>query len=57
MRSRRPAAASDSCRLRMAPQELILRSKAAYEAAIGRPITTEVKAASEYPQLFYYGED
>ena len=30
---------------------------AAYEAALGRPITTEVAAASDYDQLFYYGEN
>ena len=39
------------------PQELILKSKTAYEAAIGRPITTEVRAASDFPELFYYAED
>ena len=41
---------------------LIEASKAAYEGAlaaagIAGPITTEVAAASEYDQLFYYGEN
>merc|ERR1719171_372690 len=39
---------------------LILASKAAYEKALGRPITTELAAASDYDQyggVFYYGED
>jgi len=38
-------------------KELILKSKAAYEAAIGKRITTEVKAAAEFAQVFYYAED
>jgi len=41
-------------------KELILASKAAYEAALGRPITTETTAASDYDQyggLFFYAED
>ena len=42
-------------------QALIEASKAAYEGAMKAkgfgPITTEVAAASDYTQLFYYGED
>jgi len=39
---------------------LILASKAAYEKALGRPITTECAAASDYDKyggVFYYAED
>ena len=32
-------------------------SKAAYQSALGQAITTEVAAASDYEQCFYYGED
>jgi len=41
-------------------KELILASKAAYEKALGRPITTECAAADAYDQYggcFYFGED
>lgn len=41
-------------------KELILSSKAAYEAALGRKITTECAPASDYDQyggVFYYAED
>ena len=41
-------------------KELILASKAAYEKALGREITTECAAASDYDQYggcFYYAED
>lgn len=40
-------------------KDLILASKAAYEAQLGRTITTEIAAASDYDQyggLWYYGE-
>merc|ERR1719488_430724 len=40
-------------------KELILASKAAYEKALGRPITTECAAASDYDKyggLYYYAE-
>lgn len=40
-------------------KELILASKAAYEEALGRPITTECAGASDYDQYgeaFYYAE-
>jgi peptide-methionine (S)-S-oxide reductase len=36
---------------------LIEASKAAYQAALGQEITTEIAAASDYEQCFYYGED
>jgi len=36
---------------------LIEASKAAYQNALGQAITTEVAAASDYEQCFYYGED
>ena len=36
---------------------LIEASKAAYQKALGQAITTEVAAASDYDQCFYYGED
>ena len=36
---------------------LIEASKAAYQSALGQAITTEVAAASDYEQCFYYGED
>jgi len=36
---------------------LIEHSKLAYEAAIGKKITTEVKAAADFEQVFYYAED
>ena len=41
-------------------KQLILSSKAAYEKALGRTITTECAPASDYDQyggVFYYGED
>lgn len=41
-------------------KELILASKAAYEKALGRPITTECAAASDYDKyggLYYYAEN
>mmetsp|Transcript_30388 Transcript_30388/g.78784 ORF Transcript_30388/g.78784 Transcript_30388/m.78784 type:complete len:134 (+) Transcript_30388:599-1000(+) len=41
-------------------KELILRSKDAYEQALGRPITTECAAADDYAKfggLFFYAED
>jgi peptide-methionine (S)-S-oxide reductase len=38
-------------------QQLILSSKAAYEKALGRKITTECAAAADYDQIFYFGED
>ena len=41
-------------------KELILAGKAAYEKALGRTITTETAAASDYDQYggcFYYGEN
>ena len=41
-------------------KELILSSKEAYEKALGRKITTECAAASDYDQyggVFYFGED
>uniref|UniRef100_A0A7S4B5B9 peptide-methionine (S)-S-oxide reductase n=1 Tax=Chrysotila carterae TaxID=13221 RepID=A0A7S4B5B9_CHRCT len=38
-------------------KELLERSKEAYEKAIGKKITTEIKAASDYDQVFYYAED
>ena len=40
-------------------KELILASKAAYEKALGRAITTQTAAAADYDQyggLFYYAE-
>ena len=36
---------------------LMEASKAAYEKALGQKITTEIAAASDYPQCFYYAED
>merc|ERR1711937_744822 len=38
-------------------KELIEQSKKAYEKALGSTITTEVRPASDYEQIFYYGED
>ena len=41
-------------------KELILASKAAYEKALGKPITTECAPAAAYEQyggVFYYAED
>ena len=41
-------------------KQLILSSKEAYEKALGRKITTECAAASDYDQyggVFYFGED
>eukprot|EP00928_Gymnodinium_smaydae_P028879 TRINITY_DN21904_c0_g2_i1.p2 TRINITY_DN21904_c0_g2~~TRINITY_DN21904_c0_g2_i1.p2 ORF type:complete len:258 (+),score=53.12 TRINITY_DN21904_c0_g2_i1:81-854(+) len=38
-------------------RQLILASKAAYEKALGRKITTECAAASDYDEVFYFGED
>ena len=36
---------------------LIEASKAAYQTALGQEITTEIAAASDYEQCFYYAED
>merc|ERR1740117_1684671 len=38
-------------------RQLILASKAAYQKALGKTITTECAAASDYDQIFYFGED
>lgn len=38
-------------------RELIEQSKVAYEAVIGKKITTEIKAAADFEQVFYYAED
>jgi len=38
-------------------KQLLEASKEAYEKALGKKITTELAAASDYPQCFYFGED